>query len=92
MKVNLKFDNTVTRLAGFNLGIETYIEQVGNQYSGEGKLLVVFPNCISKVATSFVQGFFSVLVNEKGFDFVRSNIEVQASSPKLINEIWARLY
>lgn len=90
-KIKLRFDNTLTRLAGFQLGQKIYKEQVSSNWDGS-ELAIQFPERIEKVATSFVQGFFSDLVNEIGYDRIRNDIKIEASSDKLVSEIWDRLY
>ena len=61
--VKLIFDKSQTRLAGFSYGETTYREQVKPIYDKindeNEQVKLVFPNQIEKVASSFVQGFFS---------------------------------
>lgn len=58
-KINLKFDNTITRIAGNDYGKEVYKKQVEPYITDimNNKYEIIFPNNIMAVANSFVQGF-----------------------------------
>lgn len=91
--ITLKFDNTITRLAGNPYGKKIYEDQIKDNYTDYSeKLLITFPNNIEKVASSFVQGFFSYLVSEIGYEGIDENISIKASSEELSKLILKRLY
>lgn len=91
--VILKFDNSVTRLAGNPYGKSIYESQVKDSYNDYlEKLTIVFPNNIEKVASSFVQGFFSELVLKIGYEGIEKNVEVKSGSKELSDLILKRLY
>lgn len=90
--ININLDKSISRLAGFDYGKEIYRNQVHLELHSTEKTEIRFPDNIHKVATSFVQGFFSDLVNSIGYDYIRNNIIIKAKDDALINEIWDRLY
>lgn len=91
--ITLKFDNTMTRLAGNPYGKKIYDEQVKDNYTDYTKKLdIIFPNNIEKIASSFVQGFFSYLVSEIGYEGIDENITIKAGSEELSKLIIKRLY
>lgn len=92
MKIELKFDNTVTRLAGNPYGKDVYKTQVKNRYTDYSETLtIIFPDNIEKVASSFIQGFFDELVQEIGYDGIEHNIVIQSKSDYLSNKIRERI-
>ncbi|MGX7202407.1 hypothetical protein BCR22_07455 [Enterococcus plantarum] len=91
--VKLKFDNTISGLAGFPYGQKIYEDQVKGVYTNHSeKIEIEFPNNIQKVASSFVQGFFSELVLEVGYEGIEKNVEIKSSSDELSKAIKKRLY
>ncbi|MBF1051028.1 MAG: hypothetical protein HXL16_02370 [Peptostreptococcaceae bacterium] len=61
-RINLKFDNTINRIAGNDYGKEIYNTQVKpiiKESLGIEKYEIFFPETIIAVANSFVQGFIS---------------------------------
>lgn len=92
-QIELKFDKTATGLAGNPFGRKVYEEQVKSKYKDYSeKLMIKFPDNIDKVASSFVQGFFSDLVEEIGYEGIEKNIIIEASNPELSKAIKDRLY
>ena len=65
-KVYLNFDNSLTSLAGYEYGQTVYDEQVKNKLNLSNDFEIVFPDQITNVAYSFVQGFFKEIVDEIG--------------------------
>ncbi|WP_154826776.1 hypothetical protein [Clostridium butyricum] len=56
-KIELKFSNTITRLAGNPYGVQVYSEQVKSRIEYNKINIIVFPKYIEDIAISFVQGF-----------------------------------
>lgn len=86
-QICLEFNPMVTRLAGFDFGEDTYREQVEKQIDFSEETTIVFPNQIIKVASSFVQGFFSEIIAQVGLEGIGSNVIVNAGSKELIASI-----
>lgn len=94
--VKLIFDKSQTRLAGFPYGETTYREQVKPIYdkiSDENEQVkLVFPNQIEKVASSFVQGLFSELINSIGYEKIEERFIIESSNEKLTARIQENIY
>lgn len=93
--VELIFEKSQTRLAGFPYGETTYKDQVKSVYDGVANnevIKVVFPNQIEKVASSFVQGFFAELINTIGYEKIEERFLIESSSEKLTAKIRENIF
>lgn len=91
-RVELIFNKAETRLAGFPYGREVYEKQVKNYINVHEEIEIVFPNQIEKVASSFVQGFFSDLISKIGYLGIEKHVKIIASSEKLSKMIKKNIY
>ena len=93
ISIALVFDKTETGLAGNPYGKSVYKKQVKDRYTDFSKKLeIVFPDNIEQVASSFVQGFFSELVDEIGYEGIEQNVSIKAKDETLADTILKRLY
>lgn len=93
MRIILNFDKTTSRLAGNPYGKEVYHSQVKDKYIDYSEpLVVVFPDNIKKVASSFVQGFFTELVSKIGYEGIEEKVTIKAGSPKIAEDILGRIH
>lgn len=90
-KIELKFDKTITRLAGNEFGYNTYKEQVEKNVDWNNLNEIIFPKEIDRIAISFIQGFARDILKkidknniEEIFIFNTSNKEL---AEKIINNI-----
>lgn len=94
--VELIFEKSQTRLAGFPYGETTYKDQlkaiVDEDANSDEQIKIVFPNQIEKVASSFVQGFFSELINTIGYEKIEEKFLIESSSEKLTAKIRENIY
>ena len=88
----LVFDKATTRLAGYPYGKMEYDRQVKDKIEFEKVNTIVFPNQIEKVASSFTQGFFSEVIEKKGFAKFDEIIIIKAQSEKLAKQIHDDLF
>lgn len=91
-KIELSFDKAQTCLAGFPYGEDVYKQQVEGKINIDDNVEIVFPDQIEMVASSFVQGFFSVLVKQIGYLGIEKNIDIKSSSDELTQSMWENLY
>lgn len=91
-EINLKFDKSTTRLAGFPYGLAVFNEQVKNRISFNEEVTIIFPEQIEKVASSFVQGFFSIIVEEIGYKGIEEKINIKTCSDVLTDSIRKNIY
>lgn len=85
--INLSFDKTVSRLAGFAYGQEIFQKQVKEQIDYQGITHIVFPDSIIKIASSFVQGFFDEIIAKVGMDAIGRTIIISTQNPDLKESI-----
>ncbi|MCQ2081350.1 MAG: hypothetical protein MJZ11_06795 [Lachnospiraceae bacterium] len=94
--VALIFEKSQTRLAGFPYGETTYRNQlktiIDDEVNGDEHIKIVFPSQIEKVASSFVQGFFSELINTIGYEKIEEKFLIESSNDKLTTKIRENIY
>ena len=94
--IQLEFVKSETRLAGFPYGETTYDEQVKNKILDtdfvDNGIKIIFPNQIKKVASSFVQGFFSELINSVGYGEIERCFLIETADEKLTKRILENIY
>lgn len=91
-RIELNFDKSTTRLAGFPYGEQIYQEQVKNQVDFAQSVTIVFPKQIERIASSFVQGFFSAFVNEIGYQGIEDKVTIEAGTEELIKSIKKNIF
>lgn len=90
--ITLSFGKSETRIGGFPHGKEVFDKQVKDKIDYMGKNVIIFPDQIIKVASSFTQGFFSDIVSKIGYEGIEKKIDIRASSEKLVEDIKADLF
>ncbi|NFH89717.1 hypothetical protein FDA33_05785 [Clostridium botulinum] len=55
--IELKINNSITRLAGNPFGVEVYTDQAKQKIDYNKENVIIFPLSIEDIAISFVQGF-----------------------------------
>lgn len=86
-RFELDLDDSITRLAGFEYGKTVYEEQVKGEIDFDAPIVIIFPDNIKKIASSFVQGFFGELMEKIGVSGIKSQVEVESINPQLKNSI-----
>lgn len=93
MEIKLEFDKTTSRLSGNPFGKKVYSEQVEKQYKDyTEQLILVFPDHIKNVASSFVQGFFTLLVAEIGYEGINEMVTIKAGNKRIAEKIMERIH
>lgn len=87
----LNFDKADTRLAGNPYGKTIYNEQVKKVINYDKVNVIYFPDNIEKIASSFVQGFFSEIISNIGYDGAREKIELKAQNELIVENMWKDL-
>lgn len=94
--IQLEFNKSETRLAGFPYGETTFNTQVKNKIQeadfSDCGIKIVFPQQIKKVASSFVQGFFSELINTIGYGEIERCFVIETNDEKLTKRIRENIY
>lgn len=81
--VEIKVDKSITGLAGYNYGKKIYTEQVKNKIDLKQNFVIVFPNNVQRMASSFIQGFFEEIIGEIGILGIERQLEIKSSNSDL---------
>ena len=90
-KITLEFDKTITGLAGNPFGVSEYEKQAKYKIKWDDKNEIVFPNHIKKIGISFIQGFFSEILNRFDKNDIDKYIIIKSSSDELTDKVMENL-
>lgn len=90
-RIELKFDKATTKLAGNPYGRSVFDDQLRDKIDYSKKNIIIFPNNIERVASSFTQGMFSEIIKEIGYDKLNQIIKIEAGSGELEKRIYEDL-
>lgn len=76
-------DRSLTKLAGNIYGRKLFEEQVDGKINMNEPFVIVFPDQIDYLASSFIQGFFGKIYTEIGREGMEKNFDVIV--PKILN-------
>lgn len=88
--IELKFDSTITSLAGNPYGRKVFDEQVKYKINYADQCVIAFPLQIKRIASSFVQGFFKEIIENVGLLNFNNQIIIKGN-PKIIKTIQENL-
>lgn len=84
----LKFNNTITRLAGYDYGQEVFKNQIAKKIDYQNTPIIIeFPDQIIRAASSFTQGFFEELKNRFGYNLIDNQVIIRSINQSLIDSI-----
>lgn len=86
-RIEIKVDKAITGLAGYDYGKKIFMEQAADKIDFNDKIIIVFPENIQRMASSFIQGFFEEIVKNIGISGIEANVEIQSGNEKLKNII-----
>lgn len=86
-EIVLKIPKTLTGLAGNKYGRKIYDEQVAQYIDDFNNIVIVFPDNVTEIATSFLQGFFKTPVEKIGIEGVYKNFKFKSKIEDLENII-----
>lgn len=89
--IKLKFDKKDSGLAGGDYGAEIFNSQVKNEIDHNEEVTIEFPENIRIVASSFIQGFFSELIESEGFDYIMEHFTLVTGSKELDKKLIERI-
>lgn len=90
--VELSFDKTLVSLAGYKYGKETYEQQVKGRVLEEEVIEIIFPDNITRAASSFVQGFFSEWMEKYTLEEIPEKIHIITTNKSLCKSIYSDLF
>ena len=89
MIVELTFKKSFSALAGYSYGEDIYTQQVESKLSNMtvgDKIIIKIPGHIEYLASSFVQGFFSKLIEKIGFTGIEKYVDIESSNENITKE------
>ncbi len=75
----VELDKTITKLAGYDLGVSVFENQIKNKVDYMNIITIEFPPRINSIASSFIQGFFKDIVEEIGISGIENNVTIVSS-------------
>lgn len=88
----MEFPNTLTRLTDNPYGRRIFQEQVEKNIKYDMVNVIQFPDHIIRASSSFVQGFFTEIVQHLGYDKLKEYIEIKSINQSLIDSVWKNLF
>lgn len=89
MIVELEFKKSLSALAGYLYGEDIYVKQVENKVSNMtpgDRIVIKIPSHIEYLASSFVQGFFSKLIEKIGFTGIEKYVDIESDNENITKE------
>lgn len=90
-KVTLSIDKDIVSLAGYDFGKSIYCSQVKEKIDINKNFSIEIPSNVKFVASSFVQGFFSDIINEIGLLATEERIRIISENTKLSKSVMSKL-
>lgn len=90
-QVKLEFEKDLSYLAGYDFGLKTYQDQIFDKIDFSKPFIIVFPDGIKGVASSFVQGLFKEIVGQMGLIDTENNVTIKARNENVANDIRQRI-
>lgn len=78
--IELQFKNTVTNLAGNRLGNDVYLKQIESKLDITVLNVVIFPETIEDIASSFIEGLYKKLGEKYGKSKALNLMELKAKN------------
>lgn len=77
-EIRLEFNKSITKLAGYDHGKDTYIKQIKNHIDYSTINILVFPENINQLASSFVEGLFEEIIEKIGLSNVEKIFQIKS--------------
>lgn len=90
-KVILHLKNDTISLAGYEYGKQIYEAQVKDKIDINKEFYIEIPSNIQFVASSFVQGFFSEIIEKIGLYSTEQNAKILSKNSKLEKNFLSKL-
>lgn len=90
-KVSLDVKKDLISLAGYDYGKEIFSTQIKNFIDFTKDFTIVIPPNIKFVASSFVQGLFSEIVNDIGLKAVEERAHIYSENKKIKQTFMSKL-
>lgn len=78
-KIELSFDKKLSGLAGYQYGMSEYKKQVEGKIDFDEDIILIFPDNIVRIASSFIQGFFEEMVGKIGISGIEERVKIEST-------------
>lgn len=86
-RIQLEFSKTMANLVGDRFGRTTFGSQVKDKFDETKINVAVIPDRIEDVATSFIQGFYSSLSENKGKEYALKRLRLETANSRTMEKI-----
>lgn len=90
-KVTLTFKKDIVGLAGYKYGRQIYEDQVSGKIDINKDFYIEIPKNIEFIASSFVQGFFSDILEKIGLSSTEKHTNILSENDDVKNDILSKL-
>jgi len=90
-KIKLNLSADIIGLAGYEYGKQIYETQVRNNIDINKEFYIEIPSNIQFAASSFVQGFFSNIIEEIGLYLTEKRAKIISDNPNIKNKFLNKL-
>lgn len=90
-KVKLTFEDNIIGLAGYEYGKQIYDLQVKDKIDINQKFYIEIPSSIQFAASSFVQGFFSQIIDQIGLSLTEKRATIISENENIKNKFISKL-
>lgn len=90
--INLDFPQALTRLTDNTYGRQIFNEQVANKIDYTQMNIIHFPDRIIRITSSFVQGFFTEIMNNVSYDKLQEHIKIDTVNEEIEKSVWDKLF
>ena len=87
MELKLQFDDELIALGGHLFGMHIWETQV-KQYQDQPHIILVFPEQISCVTTSFGRGLLDTEIKKLGINTVKRKYTIQSENKGFTKQFW----
>lgn len=86
-KINLEFPNTISRITGNDYGLSIYRSQIAPKIKRDEMNEIVFPNHITGISISFIQGLMGEELNKYGIEKIFDHFLFESIHTEVKNSI-----
>lgn len=90
-KITLNLSKDIIGLAGYEYGEQIYESQVKDKIDISKEFYIEIPSNITFVASSFVQGFFSHIIEEIGFSLTENRAKILSKNTNIKDKFMEKL-
>ena len=85
--IELKFDKMVVDLTGNKFGRNIYNNQIEPYIDVEQRMIVIIPECINDVGSSFIQGIYYAISERYGKSKALEILQLKSSKTEIMEKI-----